>query len=629
MPDISTEPETLKAPDISKDHVPEAVYGERLLRFEKEQTLLELSSRTLSFLRLGVFLAFLGILVFQFWGATRPSAGGLLVAGGLLLSFVVLARRHGRLLRSLERARELAEIQREGLARLDRRWGDLPQRPMAVTPGAEAVARDLGIAGPASLGHLLSTVATPPGRKVLGQWLSEPAPPDEIRARQEVVLELATKLDLRQELEIRGRALARADFRPEPFLRWAEEGDPDLPGRRWILGARVLTVAVVVATVALAFGASWRWLAVLLLGNFGYSYRFASSMHALFARVSAREAPFRRCAEMLQFLSEGEFESSRLQAVQGDLERAGDSAHRELDRLHRLIDLSDLRLSSLHAVVQAITLWDFHLLDRMEAWRRRAGGEVRLWLHSLGEAEALAGFAGIAFDEPTWVLPEIVEDAVGIDAWELAHPLLPAGRAGYDVEVGPPGTFLLVTGSNMSGKSTLLRALGLNAVLAQAGGPVCAQSLRLPPLNLATSILVEDSLVDGASFFWAELQRLKDVVTAAEQARLQGRTLLYLLDEVLRGTNSAERRIAVEKVLAHLLEEGAIGAISTHDFELARLESLSTSARPVYFRETLDPDGDPVMTFDYRLREGIAPTTNALELLALVGLDSDRPPRKT
>jgi DNA mismatch repair ATPase MutS len=208
-------------------------------------------------------------------------------------------------------------------------------------------------------------------------------------------------------------------------------------------------------------------------------------------------------------------------------------------------------------------------------------------------------------------------------ARDLGHPLLPAARrVGNDVTVGPAGTFLLVTGSNMSGKSTLLRAIGLNAVLAQAGGPVCAASLRLPPVRLATSILVEDSLASGVSFFLAELLRIKGVVAAAAEAKARGAVLLYLLDEVLRGTNSVERQIAVRRVLRHLLSRGALGAVSTHDLELAAGAGIAEAARPVHFRETLAPDPDgPRMSFDYRLRPGPATTTNALELLRQVGLD--------
>jgi DNA mismatch repair ATPase MutS len=189
------------------------------------------------------------------------------------------------------------------------------------------------------------------------------------------------------------------------------------------------------------------------------------------------------------------------------------------------------------------------------------------------------------------------------------------------VELGPAGSFLLVTGSNMSGKSTLLRAIGVNACLAQAGAPVCAERFVMPPLVVTTSIRARDSLEDGVSFYMAELRRLKEVVEQARgAATLNGRRLVYLLDEILLGTNSRERHIAAVRVLAHLLRYDAIGAISTHDLDLATSEPLQAACRCVHFRETLYDDADKPMTFDYKLRPGLAPTTNALKLLEIVGL---------
>jgi DNA mismatch repair ATPase MutS len=246
-------------------------------------------------------------------------------------------------------------------------------------------------------------------------------------------------------------------------------------------------------------------------------------------------------------------------------------------------------------------------------------------LEALGRFEVLAALAGAKHDHPGWAFPEVTPEADRLEARGLGHPLIPDGRrVANDVTVGPPGTFLLVTGSNMSGKSTLLRSLGVNAALAQAGGPVCAAALRMPPARLATSVLVEDSLAAGVSFFLAELKRIRRVVDAADRSRSEGAagiTVLYLLDEILRGTNSAERQVAVRRVVLHLVRQGAIGAISTHDLELATVPGLAERCVPVHFRETLHPGGDgPAMTFDYRLRPGVATTVNALRLLEMVGL---------
>ena len=273
-------------------------------------------------------------------------------------------------------------------------------------------------------------------------------------------------------------------------------------------------------------------------------------------------------------------------------------------------------------VLQPLLLWDFRVALRLERWQREAGVHVRGWFAALGQLDALASLAGLAYDNPTWAFPRMVGEPV-IDAVQLGHPLLAdRERVANDVQVGPPGTFLLVTGSNMSGKSTLLRSIGVNVILAQAGGPVCAEEMSLPPVRLQTTMYVRDSLAAGLSHFMAELMRLKSVVAAAEEASPEGPILLYLLDDVLHGTNTAERQIAVRGIIAHLLEERAIGAVTSHDLELADTPALADDCRAVHFREQLTATEEgPKMEFDYRLRPGIATSRNALALLGIMGLD--------
>jgi DNA mismatch repair ATPase MutS len=254
---------------------------------------------------------------------------------------------------------------------------------------------------------------------------------------------------------------------------------------------------------------------------------------------------------------------------------------------------------------------------------------VRVWLETLSELEALSALATLAADNPTWAFPEIVEkaaDGPALSARNLGHPLLPpAVCVGNDVGIGPVGRFLFVTGSNMSGKSTLLRAIGVNVVLAQAGGPVCADEMRLMPLTLATSIRVQDSLEYGISYFMAELRRLREVVEIAHTTGETGeREPLFLLDEILHGTNTSERQIAARQIIRTLLRYGATGAVSSHDLSLTETPDLTAARDAVHFTETFTRGADgPAMSFDYRLRPGVATSTNALKLMEMVGLPLD------
>jgi hypothetical protein len=554
-----------------------------------------------------------------------------------LVAFIALVAVHDRVVRKERRAADLVLIQDEGLARIVRDWKALPLPRLSEEIETAPLSRDLNLFGRASLFHLLGTAHTPPGKTTLTNWLLQPlapASPEEIAKRQAAVAELAPNLDLRQELEVRARPLGKVRLDTEPFLGWAEE-EPWLPG--WALGlARALTPWPLVALLLYSAGRLPLWPLLTLLGiNYVLLHLFGDRMAATFERISAREDDFHLYAEVLGVFAGRAFTSPKLSGLAAELVAEGISAATALDLLHRRVVLADARHSGLlHKPLQLLFLWDFHTLALLERWQKSFGSRARRWLAALGELESLAALAGLAHDNPEWVFPSVTSEP-RIEARGLGHPLLSASaRVPNDVTLGPPGTFLLVTGSNMSGKSTLLRSIGVNVVLAQAGGPVSATSLTLPPLALATSILVEDSLEDGVSFFMAELLRIRKVVDAANAANAahqtaqgEGRTLLYLLDEILRGTNTRERQIAVRRVLSYLLAKNALGAISTHDLELAEIPELAAASKPVHFRESFAPgaerEGKPVMTFDYQLRPGVATTANALKLLDLVGLGEE------
>ena len=298
--------------------------------------------------------------------------------------------------------------------------------------------------------------------------------------------------------------------------------------------------------------------------------------------------------------------------------------------LGRVAAAGSLRQSAttflIYLPLQALMLWDVRVLASLEQWQANHGPDTNDWFEALGELESLMSLAALKDDYPSWAKPTWVSnpDQAAIRSTLIGHPLLAdAGRVTNDVTIGPPGTLLLVTGSNMSGKSTMLRSVGLNVALAGTGAPVCAEQFELASTELATSIRVSDDVSQGVSFYMAELNRLKSVVDhAREMASMNDRVCLFLLDEILQGTNSRERQIAVVRVLDHLVDSKAIGAITTHDLELADEPALQSVATTVHFRETIRPDaeGNEQMTFDYKMRKGVSPTTNALRLLEMVGL---------
>lgn len=591
----------------------------------------------------------------------RDSAALLGVAALFGLGFVASFVHHGRVDQALRRYAELLAINDEGLARLRRDWAALPlrqppapqaparrpaERGMAVygqifaplapagaaTPPAEApapaagIAADLDLLGHASLQHLLGTPATPVGLATLRDWLLAPASTEQARARQAAVAELAPLIDLRDDVALRGRLLGPAQPGYERFAAWAERA-PWLAGRDWLLW---LARALPLATLALA---ALQWLGLLeapvwLLGvaaGVVITATVGRAADAILDEVAERQGAFATYAAIFALLADQPFAAPELQRLQASLRAGGIRADEQMRRMARIMALADLRGWMFFYFVQVITLWNVHVLWLLERWQRAAGAEARRWLATLGELEALAALATLAHDNPAWAFPDLAGEPGGaiFAARGLGHPLLPPDvRVDNDVAIGPPGRFLLVTGSNMSGKSTLLRAVGLNVVLAQAGAPVCAAALRLAPVALATSMRVQDSLEQGVSYFMAELRRLKEVIDAAERERAAGqRTPLFLLDEILHGTNSAERQIAARRVILRLLALGATGAVSTHDLALADAPDLSRASELAHFAEQFAREpGGLVMRFDYLLCPGIATSTNALALMEMLGL---------
>ena len=595
-------------------------------RRDTEQRLSTLISR----LRLATFIPAAACLVLAVYGS-YPSVLGV-TGTALLAMFAGLVVWHARVDDRVAWHDALHTVNVQALARIGRVWDRLPP---ADEPG-DAIehhpyAVDLDLFGRASLAQWLGPMATAAGQGTLRHWLLEPAAPAEVGTRQEAVRELAPALEWREHFAAHGRLVASVRT-PEldAFLHWAEG-----PGPLSAASVRRLRAAVLVLTgsiwVLIALHANGvtegaYWLIPIVAGMI-LSFATAIHVHGEFNRALVGHHAFARYAALFTHATSAPGEAAALHTIRERLTGSDVPAPAAMRRLNRILGFAQLRAGAaiLHFPVQAATLWDFHVFFALDRWRRLAGSRVRGWMEAVGSLDALSAFARIQADNPSWCLPEIVEPADSAErtytATSLGHPLIhEERRVGNDVSIGPPGTLLLITGSNMSGKSTLLRAIGLNAVLAQAGAPVCAAALRLPPSDLETSIRVQDSLEHGLSYFMAALARLKRVVDRSQHP-IEGRVVMYLLDEILQGTNTAERSIAVRGVARHLLRAGAIGVMTTHDLALAAEEPLSIAARLAHFTEIVDEHGR--MSFDYRLRPGIATSRNALRLMHLIGIALD------
>ncbi len=598
-------------------------YGENAARHARDGEKEAHLSRLIARLRLTTFLVAAAVLVWTLSRGATPLP--LVVAFLLFVAFGVLVAWHARVDERVAWHDALRLVNVRALARRARDWHGLPDAdaPAGIDLTDHPYAVDLDLFGRASLFQWLGPASTMDGRTTLAAWLLHPAPRAEVVSRQAAVTELAAFDDWRLKLEAHGLLAAGArQHEIDGFLAWAE--GPDAFGRNArLLRGMVLTILgsmwVLIAAHATGLTSAALW-PIPLVAGLVLSFATADRIQTTFDRAGGGQDALGRYGSIFEHAVAAPRGSPQLSALLARLSADGHPAPECMRRLNRILGFGELRRGAaiLHFPVQALTLWDFHVLFALDRWRLMSGRRVRGWLEALGELDALAQLGTARRDNPEWVLPE-VGPAGQLTAEALGHPLIADDRrVANDVTIGPRGSVLLITGSNMSGKSTLLRSAGLNIVLAQAGGVVCARRMSLPECDLQTSIRVQDSLERGLSYFMAALARLKGVVDAAQHER-EDRVLVYLLDEILQGTNSVERSLAVRAVTRHLLDAGAIGAMTTHDLSLAEEEPMKSAAQLMHFSETLDADG--TMRFDYTLKPGLATSRNALRLMKMIGID--------
>jgi hypothetical protein len=595
------------------------VYAGRIERFTNEHREISRRWSTVANLRLGAF----AIIALTAWWAWDSGAAWLLFVVGLEIALVAwLIARHTVLRHQRDRARRMIDVNTRALARYRMAWHDLPEAPLHDITREHPYAWDLNVVGEASLLRRIGSPVTHGGRDLLIARLTSTGPVLDVDARQEAIAELAGQIDLRQEVESTGLREEGQLRSPHELLDWAE-GVRYLDSLHWLRWfAQVSPPVTIALMLAQALGAiGWPvWLLPIVI-QVVVSQLFAGGASARVARVAPLHREIAGYVEIFRAIESSSHRARDLARLREIL--VADHASASVGRLSRVCSLAIPVGTLLYVPFQMLLLWDVNVLSVMERWQSRHGQEIRHWLDAVAEWESLAALAILAHDHPEWTFPDHDPAHQTFRATNLRHPLIAVDVAvGNDVEVGPRGSVLFVTGSNMSGKSTLLRAIGLNTVLARAGAPVAAASSALPSLDIRCCMRVEDSVDRGVSFFMAELLRLKAVVDAAHAAREQ--PVLYLLDEILQGTNTAERQIASRRVMRSLAATNAIGAVSSHDLELFNEEDIADLAHCVHFAEQFDRTvTPPLMRFDYRLRPGIATSTNALALMEMLGFDRD------
>jgi hypothetical protein len=609
---------------------PRTEYERRLARWRERITALDRVNLWISNGRLALAAAGVALL---WMGFVRASIG---VAWPVVawIAFGVLAVVHAFQLRRFDRARAAERVYVRGLDRLNDRWAGLG-RGGAAFGDRHPYARDLDLFGEGSLFELMNITRTEAGETTLADWLREPAPLDQVRARQGAVDELRPMLDFREDVAV--LASESPVGRTGALAAWAAA-----PPARFPAVVPAVLAALALATVALAVGLYEDvvnpdlfalWLLVPAAVSTIWRRRFHGVLHA----VETPERDLGLLAGLLARIESQRFSSARLDELHRALLTDGVPPSKRIARLRSLVSWLDSTHNLLFAPFAFVLLVREQLAIAIARWHEAYGHAVGDWLRAVGDVEAFSAIATYAYERPGDPFPELVDAAGGqapagsaageagarraskgptLEAEALAHPLIPAAVAvRNDLAIGANGPCVVIlSGSNMSGKSTFLRAVGVNVVLALAGAPVTARRLRVSALVLGATLHVEDSLQQGHSRFYAEILRIRSIVDAARGAV----PLLFLLDEILHGTNSFDRRIGAEGIVRALVGLGAIGLVTTHDLALTELASTMDGAANMHFEDRLEGGK---MVFDYRLRPGIVEHSNALALMRAIGLD--------
>ena len=587
---------------------PAALYSARLKELQAAQASDSGLERIFGYAK--VALAFATILAALFLLYYIKLLWLLLIPAG---AFAVLSVLHERRLHQIRLRQRAIEFYERGQARIEDRWAGTGETGERFLDPSHPYARDLDIFGTASLFELLCTARTRAGEETLAAWLLAAASMEEITARHGAIRDLNNRIELHEELFCVGETV-RAGVHPDELAKWGE--------RKHILksGPTRITTTVLGALWIAGMVAWGVWglgsvaLAISAL-NLAWAHRLHSRWDESAEAIEKATRDLDVLSGVLKLIDHRQFSAPKLQQIQARLKHDHFVPSDAICKLDRIVGYLESRRNPAMRLLDVLTFWSAQCVFVAEGWQHEFGPHIREWLNVVGEFEALTALAGYAFEHPNDVLPEFTKEGPLFETENMTHPLLPLEKAvRNDVKLGDDLRLIVLSGPNMAGKSTFIRSVGVNAVLAQCGAPVRARALKMSSLTVAASICVLDSLSGGTSRFYAEIRRLK----ITEDLSSGPTPVLFLMDELLSGTNSHDRLEGTKLIVRSLIDRGAIGIVSTHDLALAEIPAtMNGRAINCHFEDRLE---DGKLIFDYKLKPGVVETSNALELMRSIGL---------
>lgn len=590
-----------------------STYEERIQKFKTKAAEYGVQHSRLSWGRTLLFLFFLiGIVYF----ANQQNGDALFTTILIfVIAFPFLVKYHNQLKKKRFHIDSLLKINEEEMARLagnlkgmenGEKFGDL-QHPYLG---------DLDIFGEHSLYQLINRASTYKGKAMLAQWLKHPARREEILSRQEAVQELKQQLEWRQDFQAYGSVAKENEEDTDTLLRWVEEPVALEKRRLYKLAMFIMPLITLTGIIMYFFAdgnAYWPISAIFINGIILWSTAEKSSL--THKKTSSSIGALQAYRAMIRKVEATDFKQIRLQKLKAHFEHEGTQASKEISKLEYILDNFNARANIFYHIFNIVLLLDVFWLLRADQWKTNLKGDIGRWFDSISELEVLNSIAGFAFSHPEYISPQISEENYVFEAEALGHCLISAkNRVNNNFSMQGKGTVCIITGSNMSGKSTFLRTVGVNIVLALMGAPVCAKKLTTSVMQVFTSMRTQDSLEESVSSFYAELKRLKQLLQMLETSELP---VMFMLDEILKGTNSQDRHNGAASLIKQLSKLPAFGFVSTHDLELGRMEESLSSVINYSFTSSIEQDE---IYFDYTIHKGICKSFNASKLMAKMGI---------
>ncbi|MEG6616687.1 DNA mismatch repair protein MutS [Peptococcaceae bacterium 1198_IL3148] len=591
----------------------EEIYQQKKSGYQTELADAKKKDSQLVFYRSALAVTVIGLLVYSYF---KEVANLYLYVALLVLIFMVVVNRHRKVRGQISHLENYVAINDQALKRLSGQWTSFPHRGEQFMAAEHPYSGDLNIFGQGSLFQYLNTTNLVTGERALAQLLGRPVAPDATTARQQAIKELASHLDWRQQLQANGIGGSNQPDNLDKLLAWTRER-PLFENRNYVYLLWLLPVTTVILFILVVMGkVSSNLPLVTLIMQVVVATLSMGVTGRAFGSTEDTAAELDRLLKLLNHIEGQQFQAPLLVKLQRQLIKRQQTASQQAQALAKIATLINLRYSVVYHFINALIFFDLYTIRALDQWKAQYGRHLERWFEVIGQFEALSSLAILAHDNPQWVFPEVTGDTPYFKATELGHPLINQGARVYnDVSLAQPGTIHIITGSNMSGKSTLLRTVGINLVLAYAGAPVCASALSCSNMNIYTSMRIQDDMEQNTSYFYAEIKRIKLIIDAAHR----GESIIFLLDEIFKGTNSRDRITGARIIIKKLAQQAAIGMVTTHDLELSLLaDELPRQISNYHFTDQIV--GNEI-TFDYRLKTGVSRTTNAIALMKMIGID--------